>query len=292
MNGKILGVIFALVAMLSWGLGDFLIQKVSRTLGIWKCIFFISVTGIIVLIPFVWKNIPQLAHGHEFVFFGLAAFAMLVASVFDFEALKQGKLSVMEPIVATELPLAALLAVALWHESLSLVGWLLIIVIFLGTVLAVTEHHTQLHYHKRLLEKGVIFALTAALCMALLDVIMGISSQVTAPLLTVWVVWIFTGIVSFSYLAYQGKLREIGRDIKKYPAIILGVGILDTLGWVGYCLATSHISIAITTAIGESYVIITIVLGILVNREKLKQHQKWGIALAVIAVIVLAVLVG
>lgn len=292
MNSNTLGVFFAVIAMFSWGFGDFLIQKVSRTLGIWKCIFFISIIGTIGLIPFVWNDLSTLKNLHDFWFFGIAAFTMLIASLLDFEALKEGKLAIMEPIISTELPIAAILAIVLWHESLTFLGWILVLVIFIGTVLAVTEHHTQLHYHKRIFEKGVIFAFATALCMGLLDLLMGVSSQEAAPLLTVWVVWVFVGAVSFIYLMHQNKLKEIKKDFFLYPTLLIGLGILDTLGWIGYCLATVHIPISITTAIAESYVSITIVLGLLINHEHIKKHQELGVLFAFIGVILLALLVG
>src|SRR5205085_1915775 len=125
---------------------------------------------------------------------------MMIASIVDFKALKEGKLSVMEPIISTELPIAVILAVAFWGESLTLLGWLLIIVIFIGSILVVTQHHTHLQYHKRIFEKGVLFAIAAAVCMAILDVTMGASSQTSNPLLTVWVVWVCAGSISFIYL--------------------------------------------------------------------------------------------
>ncbi len=292
MTSNVLGVFWALIAMISWGFGDYFIQKVSRIDGIWKTLFFISVIGSIGLLPFVASDIPKLANLHGDLFIGLAAMAMTISSVFYFEALEEGKLTVMEPVLSLELPLAAILAVVLWGESLGWVGWLLVLGIFIGNTLAVTEHHKNLHYHKRLFEKGVIYALAAALCMAFVDFLMGASSQQNPPLLTVWVVWVFSGIVSFLYLAHQGKIMELKNDFRNHRSAILALGIFDTMGWVGFCLAASRIPIAITTAIGESYIVITLFLGLFVNHERLRSHQRWGVGFAVLSVIVLAALTG
>jgi len=284
------GILFALLAMISWGVGDYFIQKVSRIFGIWKCIFFISITGVIILAPFALHDFSFLHGARSILFIIVAAFIMLIASVFDFEALRQGKLAVMEPIISTELPIAALLAVVLWRESLSLMSWLIIVVIFAGTVLAVTQHHRQLHYHKRIFERGVIFAFTAALCLALLDVVMGASSQTSAPLLTVWLVWIGTGIFSFCYLLAHKQVTELKKNFRDHAAILLMVGVFDMLGWLGFCLASARMSIALTTAIAESYVAITILLGLIINREKILWHQKIGIGVVFISVIVLTLI--
>ena len=50
-----LGIIYAIAAMLSWGVGDFLIQRASRKIGIWQTLFFIGLGGFLGLFPFL-KN--------------------------------------------------------------------------------------------------------------------------------------------------------------------------------------------------------------------------------------------
>jgi len=52
-----------------------------------------------------------------------------------------------------------------------------IAVIFLGVLLSITIHHTHLHYHKRIFEKGAAFAGLAAVGTALTDFLVGVSSQ-------------------------------------------------------------------------------------------------------------------
>ena len=163
MDSNLIGVLWALVAMVGWGLGDYLIQRNVRSIGIWRTLLFINVIGTVGLLPFVYKELTQIQNFHDVLLPLIAGFVMLVATIFDFEALKEGKLAIMEPILSIELPLAAIFAAILWGESLTLAGWLLIIAIFIGITLAATEHHTRLHYHKRIFEKGVIYALISGL---------------------------------------------------------------------------------------------------------------------------------
>jgi len=40
-----LGIIFAIIALFSWGFADFYIQKSSRTVGIWKTLFTVGAVG-------------------------------------------------------------------------------------------------------------------------------------------------------------------------------------------------------------------------------------------------------
>lgn len=47
-------------------------------------------------------------------------------------------------------------------------------------------------------------------------------------------------------------------------------------------------SIGVATALSESYIIITVILGLAVNHERLDAHQKIGLVLAIAAAVALA----
>lgn len=48
------------------------------------------------------------------------------------------------------------------------------------------------------------------------------------------------------------------------------------------------ISIGIATALSESYIIVAVLLGLVVNKERLDVHQKIGLIVAIAAAITLA----
>ena len=55
-----LGVLFALGALIFWGLGDFLIQRSTRKVGNWETLFIITLFGTVILIPFIYKDLYSL----------------------------------------------------------------------------------------------------------------------------------------------------------------------------------------------------------------------------------------
>ncbi len=57
------GIGLAFVAMLCWGLGDFLIQRSTRKIGDWETLFIISAFGTGILLPFVWHGLIPLITG-------------------------------------------------------------------------------------------------------------------------------------------------------------------------------------------------------------------------------------
>ncbi len=284
----LLGILFALTALVSWGFGDFFIQRATREIGIWRALFFICLVGVIVIFPFIKDEIKTTLSDQRGMFFLTSAgVAMFLAALCLFRSYKEGKLAIVEPILTLELPITVFLGIYAWNEKLKVVEIALIGVVFLGVVLAMTKHHTHLHYHRRIFEKGVLWALGGAGVMGLTNFLMGASSQETSPLFAVWYTSLMILVFCFIYLLIKGELKKLKSDLKNHLKAIVTESIFDNLAWISFSAATVYIPISIATTITESYIVIPVTLGILINREKLERHQKIGITLAVLGVILL-----
>jgi uncharacterized membrane protein len=271
-------------------MGDFFIQKSSRLVGVWHSLGYISFLGSIGIFPFVKEEIPALMFNAEAIqLFSLAAIVALFASLFDFEALKEGKFSIIEPLLGIELPLTVGLSIALGGEVLSILEGALIVITFLGIILSVTAHVKHLHYHKRLLEKGVIYAGVGAIGMALMNFLVGHASQETSALATIWFIHSFVALFVMIYIISRGQLKEMFTNVKKNFSVIVPESILDNLAWIFYAFATTLIPISIATTISESYIVGGVLLGVLVNKERLKKHQFVGVVLTMGSVLMLSV---
>jgi len=282
-----LGIIFAFVALLSWGFGDFFIQRTARAVGIWKALFFIGIVGFITLLPFVKNEIINL-DANSLILLVVLGIVVVFSSLFYFEALKRGKIAVIEPLLGLELPITVGLSMSLQKEHLTLIQLVSIGVVFVGIVLTITAHHTYLHYHQRIFEKGVILAGIGAIGMALTNFLTGVSSQQISPLTTIWFAHSSLAVVCAIYLTYKGGFRTILSDLRDNPKPIIGQSILDNIAWIMFALATTLIPISIATTISESYIALAVLLGISINRERLRIHQIVGIVLAVSGIIALS----
>lgn len=54
------GILFAFIALISWGFGDFFIQRTTRIVGSWKALFLIGIVGLVGLLPFVKSDLASL----------------------------------------------------------------------------------------------------------------------------------------------------------------------------------------------------------------------------------------
>ncbi|OHA15510.1 MAG: hypothetical protein A3H57_00405 [Candidatus Taylorbacteria bacterium RIFCSPLOWO2_02_FULL_43_11] len=159
------GIGLAFVSMLCWGVGDFLIQRSTRKVGDFETLFIICAFGSFILFPFVWRDIVPFVAGdfsNVLILFG-ASVILLIAALLDFEALKRGKLAVVEPIWSFEIPAAAILAFFVVGEMVSLSQGILIALLIFGLVMVSVKEKYSVS--KFFMEKGVLIAFFAALIM-------------------------------------------------------------------------------------------------------------------------------
>src|SRR3989344_7337237 len=208
-----MGIIFAFIALISWGFGDFFIQKTTRLIGSWKALFFIGILGLFSIFPFVKDEIGFLETG-DILLLGLLGAVVVFTALFDFEALRQGKIAIVEPIIGLELPITVGLSLTLANETLSFLQLFLVGIVFIGIMLAITAHHTHLHYHKRIFERGAILAGIGAIGMALTNFLVGVSSQGISPLITIWFAHSLLAVVCGIYILFKGEFGSLISDFK------------------------------------------------------------------------------
>lgn len=286
-----LGIIFALVALASWGLGDFFIQRTSRKTGIIDAMFFIDIVAAVVLLPFIWDELPLLDSTTIYILL-IAGVVLIAASFLLFTALKNGKLSIVEPVASLELPFTVLIAAILGHERLDALTYLIIALVFVGIFLTVTEGRHVLsnlwHGHIKKFERGVWLAFFGAIAMALGNFTVGRASQETSPLMTIWATSLIILIPCIIYYAATNRFGLMLHHIQKYPGTVFAEIFFDNAAWISFAFAVIYIPISVAITISESYIILAVLLGVFINRERLRHHQYLGVAMAIGGVMLLA----
>ena len=283
------GILLAVMALAGWASGDFMIQRVTRRVGTIKALFCIAAVGAIVLAPFAAPHFGAIFVKSNLLILVLAVCVTFFAAIFDFDALHDGKLAVVEPVIGLELPIVVLLSIIFRGESLTFLQISAIIVIFIGVTLTVTQR--KFHWHRKIvLEKGFIFAGIGAVGMALTNFLYAVSSQASSAIFTVWFIHTVIAVVCFVILVRRRVVHTIFDDIKKYPAGILAMAVADNVAWLAYGLAATRIPISIATPVSENYIALALILGVVVNHEKFRKHQYAGAALAIAGLCTLALI--
>ncbi|MEK6862377.1 MAG: hypothetical protein AABY07_10530, partial [Nanoarchaeota archaeon] len=99
-------------------------------------LFIITLTGAIILFPFVYKDLLPIFQSKRILFVLIGtSILLLIAALLEFESLKIGKISVVEPLWSIEIPASAFLAFILLKEIISYQEIIVIFTLVLGLVL-------------------------------------------------------------------------------------------------------------------------------------------------------------
>jgi len=283
------GILFAFLAFFAWGIGDFLIQKTARQVGDWAALFYVDLFAAGGLLPFVWPALFGLNSG-DWLLLLLISAVNFTAAILDFDALKVGKISVVEPIYALEIGVTAALAMGFLNEILKLEQWFLILVLTVG--IALVSVRALHHFRNIRLEKGVWLALLTTFFMGGTNFLYGVGSRQVDPLTVNWITSTFIVLVCLAYLFSVSRLGELRMDWRRHKKLLLSTSIVDNSAWIFFAYATLSAPVAIVTAISESYIALAAFLGVWFNREKLQRHQWLGLCLAIAAAVLLAATLG
>lgn len=175
-----ISILAAFGAMLFWGVGDFFIQRSTRRIGDTESLAFIGIIGALGLLPFVLPELPALFTVPNIVLLSFIGLVGFVVAMINLEALKEGKLSVIDVILEIELPITAVLGFAFFRESLSLILIAIISIIFIGIVL-ISVDSFSLKRNSKKLEKGILLAVITAVGMALVNFLTAFGSKEISP---------------------------------------------------------------------------------------------------------------
>ena len=234
-------------------------------------------------------ELPLLFSAENLAFLFFAGIFTFVVAVVLFDALKKGKLAVIDVVFEIELPITVVLGIFFLHEVLTFLQFLLIAVIFSGILLIGLESLNLKKLSKNI-EKGFLIGLIGAAGMGFLNFFTAFGAKEISPLMIIWVPWVVFMAVSLAVIISRKNLKRLFFNTKKFPRLILAEGILDTAAWLLFAIALSSSALSITTAITESYPALAVFLGIAINREKIVAHQYLGAVMALAGSIALALL--
>jgi uncharacterized membrane protein len=237
----------------------------------------------------VWSELPAtLTDVRALSFLLVASGVLLFAALLDFEALKTGKLSIVEPIWSLEIPVAALMAFFFFGERLLVPQYVLITLLVAGLI-AVSARKG--FFSRRLVERGAFIAVVSAIVMGSANFFIGWAGRETSPLMINFFSDVFMFAISALVLVYRGWSQSL-REIWHARSIALPMAITDNIAWIAFTYAMFLAPIGIAVALSESYIIIAVILGLALNKEKLEKHQKIGLIVALCSAIALAASVG
>lgn len=278
--------------MFGWGIADFIAGSVIAKIGDLKTFFWMQFFGLLANIAVGVFYLPN-SLKFDFSFLPLvivASIAYTVGYMLLYKAFAKGELSIVSPIAATNAIFTVLVAIVLFGQKLINYQPSGIILVILGAML-ISIDFKKLYSGNVSLTIGVKEALLAALLFGF--VYWPISEYVTER--TDWVAFnilvkLFCVVLFVVYRnLFHNNLDLIKNISKNLWLPLLMIGLLDLIGILSVNFGISVADSALVVPISSAFSLVTVLLAVIVKREKTSISQKLAIAMIIGGVIMVGI---
>jgi drug/metabolite transporter (DMT)-like permease len=271
--------VLALGASVAWGVSDFVGPLLSRTLGTLRVLFWAQIGGCAAIgIAVAARGDGPAGWG---VLFAIAAsFGGMLGLFAYYRGMAVGAMSVVAPIAGVSAIVPVIFGIVTGDRP-STAQYAGIACALAGVGLASIEQHEG----ARRVAAGVGLALLAAIGFGFYFPWMHAAGEIDFW----WASLVFRltalGIVAAA-VAFDRPTLKLGR---KELAIVVAVGIGDTLGNLLFAAASGHGLVSLTSVLASLYPIVTVMLAAAVLRERVAPTQRAGIVLTLAGVALISV---
>lgn len=274
-----LSVIYGLISALTWGAGDFsggMAVKRSNPYGVVIVAHVVSLFLLIALALGFGEPIPPVK---DWILGGLAGICGGVGLTLLYRALASGQMSVAAPISAL---VAAALPVLIGFFADGLVGWVTLAGFALALVAVwLVSGGMEIAFDLQ----SFLLPVIAGISFGAFFVLIGFASDVSIlwPLVAV-------RIISISSLfLYVTITKQDWIPAQESLVPVLASSVLDTAGNAFYALSAQTGRMDVAAVLGSLYPGSTVILAWFVLKEKISRVQMLGIAVALIAIVLITV---
>jgi len=231
-----------------------------------------------------WQPVALPTLNHRFVLFIVgAAVAQIIATALMVKLFKLRNYAIGAGLAKSEAILAAILGVAFFSESLSLLGWVGVLLGAVAVFLLSGASWRQLSWPVLLLgiSSGLSFALTS-LWVRQASLALGLPFPHGAAWVLLVVILLQT-LILLSYLLWRERSTLLA--LWQRPRLTLLISISSCIGSIGWFTAMSLESVALVKTLGQIEVLFMLLISAFFFKEKLQRTDHGGLVLIVLAAI-------
>lgn len=280
-------IIFAVVSLFGWGVGDVFTTLAARKIGSYNSSFYGYLFGSILAsfyIPFALESLSHFSPSMMILTIFLSGSNILAFFAYN-EGLKTGNSSLVGTITGTFTSLVVIFSLLFLGEKLSVLQSVSIVVIFAGLFLS-SINFSDLRNKKSIINRGTLLALFAMFGWAIYFTFIKI------PISEAGFFWptYLTSIIGTLFFIIFG-LRRIKMPAKKYKNGFIAVfmsGLLLTIGTFSYNFAITKGLSSIVAPIAGAYPALFALLAFIVFKDPITRQQKSGMITTLVGIILLA----
>lgn len=281
-------VIFGLIALFGWGVGDLFFAISTRKIGNLKTIFWQLLLATILTtfyIPFVWP----VANLKMLVYSAFLGFLYLLGSLSFFKGLEVGNPSLVGAVAGAFPAIVVLLSKLFYKEELTLLQTAGVLMILAGLILVSlkgSKKNIRQNYEAFLNIPGLTYALITTVLWGFYF------TFVKTPVLQIGWFWpTYTFNLMFIFLLLYSFFRKKDLSLKggvKNITPVFTAMILTTLALFAYNAGVSRGLTSIVAPIAGSYPILFVLLVWFIFRESLTRRQTLGIISALTGIVLIS----
>jgi uncharacterized membrane protein len=280
--------ILGLCTALSYGAADFFAALAARRMRVVIVTCAASLSGLILLLlllPIVGASFSQ-----EAIFWGfLGGLSSIVALLTLYASLALGPISIVSPLGALLSAIVpAAVGVVLLGERFTGVGWVAIAMALIAVVLVGFVPGDNVQLPK---PRAIVLAMIAGTGIGLAVVSLARSPEDSGigPIIVMrTTAFVLLGVIVLFSVLRKSATAEIKHQGPKLWVLVASAGVLDATANIFFTLASRSGSLTVTGVLTALYPLGTILLARLVLKEKVALVQKIGIALTLVASLMLA----
>ena len=292
-----IGIIAGLIAMVCWGIADFLQALVIRNIGSSKTMFIGNIMAIILTFPFFYIFISNgflLFNAQVLVIIFVSALIDTVAVFAFMKSFEVGEVSIVTPISASYSLITVLLAMVFLGERLPLMKFASIMVLVSGIILTSTDiKKFRLHA-----AKGVKESVVAMIGWGIYFMLIGVAMKHLSNSYPGENIWIIAGTIFFlstffnsimlALLGFLTKGVPKKEEITKNIFVIFVNFLLYTLAWVAVNYGIAQEMVSIVAPVSSLYPALTVLLAMFFLKEKTAMNQRYGIMLTLLGIFLIS----
>ncbi len=275
-------------AAISWGFADFIARFTGRSVGVAAAFLAVSVVGLGALLLFMWlRGDTMLWHNPDAT--GTLGLGLLVlcgvsaafATIFLYEALTKGPVSLSSPVVSSYPAIAMPISIAFgasphwWH-------WLAMVItlggIWLVALVVSSGSDWRQQYDRTVIRRAILLSIGGALGFAVTLLAADKAIEIYGP----WQTMVATRIVgAIMFICWFMLRREAPRFYPRLWPILIALSILDTMGYLGVYLGLGYVNGEFAIIASSAYSVVAVILARIFLREPVNLAQWGGVALVV-----------
>jgi drug/metabolite transporter (DMT)-like permease len=273
-------------AAVMWATATILASRSSRLIGPFPVLAWVMLTGLVVTLPFVVASgVPSNLDRGNVGWLAVSGLGNVGGLLFEYAALRVGKVGIIAPIASTEGAIAAVLAVVA-GESLTRAAAATLALIACGVALAsIAREDVHAEPAERHQARATGLAIGAALAFGFSLYATG---RVSGSLPIAWALLPARVVGVVGVLLPLLATRRLRLTRPALP-LVVGGGLCEVLGFASFALGARH-GIAVSAVLASQFAALSALAAYFLFRERLQRVQLVGVTAIIAGVALLTVI--